>query len=55
MEKKVLTAEEITQELEIRKKIRRQRLEERVIDVCMEYEKEDVIHVLSLLINRITK
>lgn len=55
MEKKVLTPEEITLEMERRKNIRRQRLEEKTINLLKKYDREDVIYVFSLLINRITK
>ena len=55
MEKKVLTPEEITLEVERRKNIRRQRLEEKIIELTKECDREDVIYVFSSLINRITK
>lgn len=55
MEKKVLTPEEITLEMERRKNIRRQRLEEKIIELITEYDREDIIYVFSLLISKITK
>lgn len=55
MEKKVLTPEEITLEIERRKNIRRQRLEEKIIRLTEKCDREDVIYVFSSLISRITK
>ena len=55
MEKKVLTPEEITLEMERRKNIRRQRLEEKIIRLTEKCDREDVIYVFSSLISRITK
>ena len=55
MEKKVLTPEEITLEMKRRKNIRRQRLEEKIIELITEYDREDIIYVFSLLISKITK
>lgn len=55
MGKKVLTPEEITLEMERRKNIRRQRLEEKIIKLTEKYDREDVIYVFSSLISRITK
>lgn len=55
MEKKVLTVEEIHQETERRKNIRRERLEKKVIELTKECDIEDVIYVFSSLISRITK
>ena len=55
MEKKVLTPEEITLEMERRKNIRRQKLEEKIIKLTEKCEREDVIYVFSSLISRITK
>jgi hypothetical protein len=55
MEKKVLTPEEITLEMERRKNIRRQKLEEKIIELITEYDREDIIYVFSLLISKITK
>jgi len=55
MEKKVLTIEEITAEVEKRKLIRRERLEKKIIELIKDHDREDVMFVLSLLINKITK
>jgi hypothetical protein len=55
MEKKVLTKEEIHQETERRKNIRRERLEIKIIELTKECDREDVIYVFSSLISRITK
>lgn len=55
MKKKVLTPEEITLEMERRKNIRRQKLEEKIIELITEYDREDIIYVFSLLISKITK
>jgi len=55
MEKKVLTPEEITLEMERRKNIRRQRLEKKIIKLTEKCEREEVIYVFSSLISRITK
>ena len=55
MEKKVLTPEEITLEMERRKNIRRQRLEEKIIKLTENCDREDVIYVFSSLISRITR
>ena len=55
MEKKVLTPEEITLEMERRKNIRRQRLEEKIIKLTEKCEREDVIYVFSSMISRITR
>ena len=55
MKKKVLTTEEITLEMEKRKNIRRQRLEEKIIKLTKECDREDVIYIFSSLISRITK
>jgi hypothetical protein len=55
MKKKVLTPEEITLEMERRKNIRRQRLEEKIIKLTEKYDREDIIYVFSSLISRITK
>ena len=55
MEKKVLTIEEIHQETERRKNIRRERLEKKIIKLTESCDREDVIYVFSSLISRITK
>ena len=55
MEKKVLTIEEIHQETERRKNIRRERLEKKIIKLTEDCDREDVIYVFSSLISRITK
>lgn len=55
MEKKVLTIEEIQQETERRKNIRREGLEKKIIKLTENYDREDVIYVFSSLISRITK
>lgn len=51
----VLTPEEITLEMERRKNIIRQRLEEKIIKLTEKCDREDVIYVFSSLISRITK
>lgn len=55
MENKVLTIDEIHQETERRKNIRRERLEKKIIELTKECDREDVIYVFSSLITRITK
>ena len=55
MKKKVLTIEEIHQETERRKNIRRERLEKKIIKLTESCDREDVIYVFSSLISRITK
>jgi|LakMenE18May11ns_1017448.scaffolds.fasta_scaffold9925580_5 hypothetical protein len=55
MKKKVLTIEEIHQETERRKNIRRERLEKKIIELTKECDREDVIYVFSSLVSRITK
>ena len=55
MEKKALTIEEIEQEIERRKNIRRKRLEKKILELTKDCDKEDVIYVFSSLISRITK
>jgi hypothetical protein len=55
MEKKVLTVEEIHQETEKRKGVRRERLEKKIIEITKECDREDVIYVFSSLISRIVK
>lgn len=55
MKNKVLTIEEIYQETERRKNIRRERLEKKIIELTESCDREDVIYVFSSLISRITK
>jgi hypothetical protein len=55
MKRKVLTIEEIHQELERRKTIKRERLQKKIMKLTDSCDKEDVLYVFSSLISKIVK
>lgn len=55
VKKQSLTIEEIAKDIEIKKNIRRKKLEQKIIKLTKKCYKEDIIYVFSSLINKIVK